>query len=177
LADGCAHIEDVIVAGPEEEVVNVNGANVGAVEEVLECGIALKSTVSNRRGGVVLLGRLTISKVTIERLGMVVRPLKLLPFSSGESEMLALETVVPANNCRPGSVTVLVKVTGAALAMPLMFTFVSPVTVTRKLSLTSKNLLKLVKASMLRMGVNWVRLTIWSASAVVSGNATVAKGT
>lgn len=117
-----------------------------------------------------------MSKVRSETLGIATVPKKLSPFSSGCSWTRDSGTVVPSKLLSPLSSTTFLKWTGYLREMPLTLTWVSPSTLTRRVSLMRTHVLKTVKAFMSRMSTNCVRLTAdWDAE-VVCGNCSRAKG-
>lgn len=120
--------------------------------------------------------RLTISKVIIDRFGIVTLPKKLSPWASAVNDTRDEGTVVPLKLDKAGIFTVFLKFTPYFLLIPLTLTFVSPSTLTLIVSLTRNQVLNTVKASMSKISVNCVMFTtVWEAD-VVCGNWILAKG-
>lgn len=95
VVDGGAQGE-LVLAGVEDDVVNINGADFLAQKVVVEGSVSLKSWLVDVK---VIRSRVshTMSRVKTDLLGIMAVPLKLLPRASGWRVTVVSVTVVPSN--------------------------------------------------------------------------------
>lgn len=99
VVDGRAHGE-LVLAGVEENVVDVDRADLLAQEVVVEGSVSLESQLVDAEVNMSKVTH-TMSRVKTDLLGIMAVPLKLLPRASGWRVTVVSVTVVPSNPWRP----------------------------------------------------------------------------